>query len=249
MRTDRIPLPADAIRHWSAEGGHPIEDLTAEDGLTLLPSWTPGAKAISDDGLVAEERVLHPALTMVPGRLLPAAPSERLHQRDRPIPRGRPRAVARDGRRLGRWDDDRRTPRPRRFVDADRVRGGVSGDAHERALDCGEQIEGGGRILTRRLGQRVGTDHAGLIDAKVELPPATPAAATVFRGSPLTLPDDGQTCAVKHEMEALAGRDRSQTAPQMLTAPGERRIVGGGEINRIIPNRTCRNPSAWRNGR
>ena len=55
---------------------------------------------------------------------------------------------------------------------------------------------------------------------KVELPPATPAAATVCRGRPLTGPDDGQTRAVEHEMEALAGRDRSQTAPQMLTAPG-----------------------------
>ena len=32
-------------------------------------------------------------------------------------------------------------------VDGDRVIGGVSSDAHERALDCGEQIEGGGRIL------------------------------------------------------------------------------------------------------
>ena len=58
--------PADAIRHWSTEGGHPIQDLTAEDGLTPLPGWAPGAKAIADDGLVAEERVLHPALTMVP---------------------------------------------------------------------------------------------------------------------------------------------------------------------------------------
>ena len=58
--------PADAIRHWSAEGGHPIEDLTADDDLTPLPCWAPGAKAIADDGLVAEERVLHPALTMVP---------------------------------------------------------------------------------------------------------------------------------------------------------------------------------------
>ena len=28
--------PADAIRHWSAEGGHPIQDLAAEDGLTFL---------------------------------------------------------------------------------------------------------------------------------------------------------------------------------------------------------------------
>ena len=59
---------------------------------------------------------------MVPGRLLPLAPAELLHQRDRPIPHGRPRAVGRDVRRPGRWDDDRRTPRPSRFVDGDRVR-------------------------------------------------------------------------------------------------------------------------------
>ena len=58
--------PADAIRHWSAEGGHPIEDFAAEDYLTPLPGWAPGAKAISDDGLVSEERILHPALTVVP---------------------------------------------------------------------------------------------------------------------------------------------------------------------------------------
>ena len=36
-------------------------------------------------------------------------------------------------------------------------------------------------------------------------------------------------------MEALAGRDRSQTAPQMLTAPGERRIVGGFEVEAHHP--------------
>ena len=58
--------PADAIRHWSAEGGHPIEDFAAEDHFTPLPGWAPGAKAISDDGFVSEERILHPALTMVP---------------------------------------------------------------------------------------------------------------------------------------------------------------------------------------
>ena len=73
-----------------------------------------------------------------PTPLFPAAPSELLHHRDRPIPRGRPRAVARDVRRPGRWDDDRRTPRRRGLVDGDRVRGGVSGDAHERTLDRGE---------------------------------------------------------------------------------------------------------------
>ena len=58
--------PADAIRHWSAEGDHPIEDFAADDYLTPLPSWTPGAKTIADDGFVSEERILHPALTMVP---------------------------------------------------------------------------------------------------------------------------------------------------------------------------------------
>ena len=37
-------------------------------------------------------------------------------------------------------------------------------------------------------------------------------------------------------MEALVGRDRrSQTAPQMLTAPGERRIVGNGEVETHDP--------------
>ena len=29
---------SDAIRHWSAEGGHPIEDLTAKDSLTPCPA-------------------------------------------------------------------------------------------------------------------------------------------------------------------------------------------------------------------
>ena len=99
-----------------------------------------------------------------------------------------------------------------------------------------------GRIIPRRLGQRVDEDHAGLIDAKVELPPATPAAATVCRGGPLTCPDDGQTRAVEHEMEALAGRDRPQTAPQMLTAPGERRIVGGGEVEAHHPEQGVQEP-------
>ena len=36
-------------------------------------------------------------------------------------------------------------------------------------------------------------------------------------------------------MEALAGRDRSQTVPQMLTALGERRIVGDGEVEAQYP--------------
>ena len=148
--------------------------------------------------------------------------------------------MPRDVRRPGRWDDDRCTPRPRRFVDGDRVIGGVSCDAHERAIDRGEQIEASGRIITRRLGQRLDTDHAGLIDATVELPPATSAATTVFRGGPLTFPNDGQPRAVEHEMDGLAERDQSQTALQMPTAPGERRRVGGGEVEAHHPEQSVK---------
>ena len=42
---------------------------------------------------------------------------------------------------------------------ATQPRGRISGDVYERAIDGGEQIEGGGRIITRRLGQRVDKDH------------------------------------------------------------------------------------------
>ena len=44
-------------------------------------------------------------------------------------------------------------------------------------------------------------------------------------------------------MEALVGRDRrSQTAPQMLTAPGERRIVGNGEVETHDPEQRVQEP-------
>ena len=43
-------------------------------------------------------------------------------------------------------------------------------------------------------------------------------------------------------MEALAGRDRSQTARQMLTVPGERRIVGGGEVEAHHPEQGVQEP-------
>ena len=64
----------------------------------------------------------------------------------------------------------------------------------------------------------------------------------MFRGRPLTCPDDGQTRAVEHEMDALAGRDRSQTARQMLTAPGERRMVGDGEVEAHHPEQGVQEP-------
>ena len=43
-------------------------------------------------------------------------------------------------------------------------------------------------------------------------------------------------------MEALAWRHRSQTARQMLTAPGERRIVGNGEVETHYPEQRVQEP-------
>ena len=43
-------------------------------------------------------------------------------------------------------------------------------------------------------------------------------------------------------MDALAGRDRPQTARQMLTAPGERRIVGDGEVEAHHPEQGVQEP-------
>ena len=43
-------------------------------------------------------------------------------------------------------------------------------------------------------------------------------------------------------MEALAGRDQSQTTLQMLTAPGERRIVGNGEVEAHDPEQRVQEP-------
>ena len=42
-----------------------------------------------------------------------------------------------------------------------------------------------------------------------------------FHGKSIDYPRDGK---------APGGTGESQTAPQMLTAPGKRRIVGGGEV-------------------
>ena len=56
--------------------------------------------------------------------------------------------------RTSRWDDDHRIPRPRRRRPCHRR---VSGDAHKRILDRGEQIEGADRIIARHLGQCQGS--------------------------------------------------------------------------------------------
>ena len=68
-------------------------------------------------------------------------------------------------------------------------------------------------------------------DATVERPPATRAAATVFRSRPRTCPDDGQTRAVEHEMGrpspgGIGRRRRLKGQINTCSAPAERPLIG-----------------------
>ena len=56
------------MRYDTGRPSSVIRSRISQPRTTSLPcpDWTPGVKAIADEGRVAEERVLHPALTMVP---------------------------------------------------------------------------------------------------------------------------------------------------------------------------------------
>ena len=69
------------------------------------------------------------------GLLLPAAPAERPHVRDRAISRARPRPTPRHPRGLGRWNHDSRVTHLRRFVERDRIVGRVSGHPCDLIVD------------------------------------------------------------------------------------------------------------------
>ena len=99
--------------------------------------------------------------------------------------------------------------------------------------------------------QRAGsTDHASkLIDAKVELPPATSAGEPPCFAAAHSLmrPTYGQTRSCRDTRWMLSpGGDRSQTAPSDADCRRESgRIVGGGEVDRLRhhPEQRVQEPS------
>ncbi len=113
------------VRLWPTELGHLVQDVTRDHGLGHSPASGPGAKPVPDNRFVPKERILHPRLELVAGLLLPAAPAERPHVRDRAISRARPRPTPRHPRGLGRWNHDSRVTHLRRFVERDRIVGRV----------------------------------------------------------------------------------------------------------------------------
>ena len=84
---------------------------------------------------------------MVAGLLLPAAPAERPHVRDRAISRARPRPTPRHPRGLGRWNHDSRVTHPRRFVERDRIVGRVTGRGRGGRFSVGRKRETVLRLL------------------------------------------------------------------------------------------------------
>ena len=80
--------------------------MTRDHGLGHSPASGPGAQPIPENRFVPKERILHPRLERGAGLLLPAAPAERPHVRDRAISRARPRPTPRHPRGLGRWNHD-----------------------------------------------------------------------------------------------------------------------------------------------
>ena len=159
----------DSVRRRLTKLSHPIEDVTCEDGLRLLPRATAPSKALPNDRLVPEEGVLHTGLLMVARVLLPLSPSNLLHLPDRTVARGRSWSPFRHGGRPGRWNDNRRATRTRSLVDATRVVGRVRRKAGDVAVDRVDPIEGRRSVVSVSAGQGVRDDHARSVDAQMEL--------------------------------------------------------------------------------
>ena len=61
----RDPLTTDSVRRRPTKLSHLIEDVTCEEGLSLLPRATARSKALPNDRLVPEEGVLYTGLSIV----------------------------------------------------------------------------------------------------------------------------------------------------------------------------------------
>ena len=85
-------------------------------------------------------------------------------------------------------------------------------------------------VIGRRLGQRLGNDHAGSVDTEMELLPASLAASPVFRRGPFALADDRQARAVDDEMKRPPGRNAIENEIEALTPPRERGVIWRFEV-------------------
>ena len=166
------------------------------------------------------------------------------HVRDRAIARARPRPTPRHPRGLGRWHHDSRVTPLRRSVARDRLVGRVSGHPCDRIVARRNEVDAHGRVIHRRLGQRVRDDHAPSINSTMQRLPASVAASTVVHRSPFAFAHNRQSRAVDDAMDGSAQWDAAECNRERLTSSGERGVVGGCAID--THQRQDRPPDAFR---
>ncbi len=185
-------------------------------------------KSPSDDRFVSEESVLHAGLLVISRFLLPSPPSYLIHPHDRTIASTRPRSsLTRLRRTLRRWNDDFGSSCLGNIVYRKSVIGRVRRDAPDVALDFSEQVKSCFRIVNIPVGQDLGDDRTRSIHTKMKLPPATPAAASILGGGPLSFANDGQPCAIDNQMYGLIRWDPMQIGIEVMATTRESCVIWG----------------------
>jgi hypothetical protein len=123
----------------------------------------------------------------------------------------------------------------RRVVEAEGVVGRVGRHPREVPVDVLDQADTRYRVIRRGFSQRAGHDHACFVHPQMEFLPAPPPVSTVFHRGPFAFAHDGESCTVDDEMEAALRGDGTERDAQVLAPPGERRVVGCGEVDAHHP--------------
>ncbi len=168
---------------------------------------------------------------MIASLLLPPTAADLRHLLDRAIPSARPWSPSRHTGRLVRWDHDGRAACRGRIVERDRVVGRVGRDAGDVGVERLDQADAGRRVIDGRLSQRVGDDHAGPVDAEMELLPASLATTAVLRRGPFPFAHDREARAIDDEVDRPLGRDAVQGDVEVPTPARQRGVVGRFEID------------------
>ena len=91
------------------------------------------------------------------------------------------------------------------------------------------------RVVDARLRQGPGDDHTRSVDTEMQLLPASPPPSSMFRRGPFTLAHDREARAVDNEMPAGTRGGATQREVEMLATPGERGVIGRGQVETQHP--------------
>ena len=231
-----VSSPTDAVRHWPAKPSHLIQDVAREDDLSPPPCGAARSKAVSDDRLVAEERVLHAGLPMIARRLLPASPSSLLDRQDRAITSARPLSVSRHVGRPRRRNHDGRATRTGGLVKADRLGGGIRRHPYEGAVGRLDQRESpvvASSTLASVRARATITPDRSTPRCRVFQPrlPRPPSFAAAHSPSPTIESPVLSTM----RWQAGTGGGATKREVEMLATPGERGVIGRGQVETQHP--------------